>query len=453
MALTLWITGLSLIWSIIAIKTALHQFEMHDAVVVNGTTEETKYEKRIALFIEDNDDYAIVTILKIQIKHSDKDSRIDYLHQCCKITNHSLSSFTVEESKSSTPVLTDLDRQKLKMTFHAHLSFMSEPHYTSNTFNTSFWLLLNSIPNHAFTNAFYAYIVHNFGVNALYYLSSNYFEHEPQLGLHFAEFYQKYLRFKHCSFAKSANVNSVDSGDLAKIKTLKPQKNAILQMKAQHFEGSFGEISIFASGDVTRKNSRNQTEFPIQSLFEKDMKLALRPKYFCKIAKIHVHKLWHDACFKQPELWRDDSNAVLYLPYFWNWNQMKGIVPLSDFQSLIFAMNNQGKENVNIDPVTSACFIFIDMMKESNNLIQTVFASLPFCMDRINWDRIMKVIEKMRKSSKAKEKNFLEGIKKLFDSHNYKMKNADISLTSNITIKGPSCVCHPQLSQSKCQRT
>ena len=83
---------------------------------------------------------------------------------------------------------------------------------------------------------------------------------------------------------------------------------------------------------MRRINSRNQQEFSIQSLLESDMKLALRPKYFCKITKIYVHRITKEVVFselvKLRAIWKHKHNEVLYLPFakgeggktsFWAW--------------------------------------------------------------------------------------------------------------------------------------
>ena len=424
----------------------MKQFDAYDLVIVNGTWDGVKYQDAVATFIQrTNNDFSFVVIALIKVNNTSStktESRVgDYYYQCNKVPNSALRAFSVKKlSQSSNPsTLASLDRRDLKRAYRLHSQFVSHHYWKSNdTLDVSLWSLLNSIPNATFANAFCASVIRQCGIIGLWYLNNNWFDDEAERI--FKSFYKKYLRRKPRAIVTS---HCVKAGDLVKIKALKPQNSTGLQLKARHFGGSFGEITGFLSGDLARKNSRNQTEFAIQSLFDNNMTLALRPKYLCKITKIYVHRLWDDvrdhSSLKQQSFWNDARNLILYLPFFCKPDIESPIFPSNDFQSLIYAMHNQGNENVIIDPVATAAITLIDRLKQSDDLIQTVFASLSFCMDRVTWERIMRVIgnSQMKKSAKVKERDFIESIEKLFNVHHEKMQNAESKMSAKIVISGP----------------
>ena len=309
--------------------------------------------------------------------------------------------------------------------------------------------IMRSIPHDANRNLFYASTVHHFGINGLWFLNNNHFDDESNRC--FNQFYAKYLRIEPRSIAAEVVVRR---GDVVKIKSLKPQNNSDLQFIAWYLDGSFGKISTFLPGDLTRKNSRNQTEIAIQSLFDSDMKLALRPKYLCRITKLHFHRIWDDVGADCKSFWEIERNELLYIPYFHKDEKLHVIVAnrFCKQQGLMFAMHNQGKANIIIDPAISACTILMDVQQSRDSVnIRNVFCSLPFCMDRVTGKRIMRNIVKMRKSSRAKERIFIEAIEKLFDAHYAKMKGEKTKLFNNSGTFGQryssTCEFHLELKQ------
>merc|ERR1719242_774092 len=75
-------------------------------------------------------------------------------------------------------------------------------------------------------------------------------------------------------------------------------------------------------------------------------------------------------------------------------------------------------------------------------------------MGRTSWSRMMRVIERLKKSSKSKskERTFIDGIEKLFNTHYEKMQNSKIQKTNELfkmSKRGPGCVGQFHLELSR----
>ena len=387
----------------------------HDLVVISGNHLDIEYHDQevIALLVEQGDnDLALISYPVLF--YDEKTDVCDVTYKCASIPVEMVRAFKpMSLSKSSNQSgLSVLDRSMVRATLQIHAAIVEQRHLP----NSTFWLLMKAVPLKTFCNVFYAFIWKKFGLSALYYVHHLDFKVR---GTHddFNCFYQKFLRLRPRLLSNAGIADSIQKGDLVKLKrTLKQQKNESLQARAAHFCGSFGQIMTM------RKNSRNQTEYEIQSLFDKDMKLALRPKYLFKITKIYLHCRQNQAFQRSMEKNTDDH--VLCLPYFWSENQNQAIFGMNKFQSFVFAMSHR-KDNIIIDPVISISYLLLcwnaDGPKSGCMSTENTFRGLAFCMDKINWSRIMNVIGKMKKTSKQKEKIFMEGIEKLFKSHFDKM--------------------------------
>merc|ERR1712176_1736020 len=109
---------------------------------------------------------------------------------------------------------------------------------------------------------------------------------------------------------------------------------------------------------------------------------------------------------------------------------------LSTFQSMLLSMSHPNNSNVIIDPVLSISFLLFCWSEPSDPSscslkTEGAFKCLSFCMDKINWPRIMSVIAKMKMTSKQKEKTFIEEIEKFFNLHLYKLKSASENAPGN----------------------
>ena len=287
-------------------------------------------------------------------------------------------------------------------------------------------------------------LAHNFGLNGLYNFVNIFMELSD-----LDEFYQKYLRLAPRSFASSAIVNTVKAGDLVKIEALKPQKNRSLQIRAQHFDGSFGEIRTFLSGNLFRKNSRNQPEFAIQSLFEKNMALGLRPKYLCKITKIHVHRIGEDLTFREfakyRTFWRDGRNEVLFLQFVKNIDGTTGILPM-EYESchrmnyLLFELCNKGSNSMVIDRAVSSFFLvfrgdapFESMTRSDIVAAETDMINLLFCTDKALWER---ALDTMNADLSVRERPFIDGIGVLMNKHYAKIANISEAQSMRAVLSG-----------------
>ena len=395
-----------------------NHFNVYDLVVINGfiVNTDTTYQDEIGLFIEKlKQGCGLALVSYVSVHYENKDDAGTLKHKCHRIPIKMLRPFKPMSMKKSSnrldTRLTSMDRVKIINAFGAHLSIMQGRSGRNGTL-TPFWQQMDFVPDEAFFDVFCGFIWKNFGMNGLFYVNDKNFD--ATMEERFILFYQKYLRLRPRLLSDAEITISVQKGDLVKVKKkLKQQKNECLQARAAYFAGSFGRII------TSRKNKRNQTEYEIQSLFEKDMKLALRPKYLSKITKIYLH------CRKNGDLIA--NGMILYLPYYWDETHEIGIFGMDELQGLICALSHR-QENIIIDPIISISFLLLCWNekdpKASCMSTQDVFNSLSFCMDKINWSRIMNVIEKMKKTSKQKEKTFMEGIEKFFSLHFDKITNS-----------------------------
>ena len=379
-------------------------YQEYDLVVMKGKfiTDGRHCEDEIAFFHNyEEDDKSLVTLLIISLGEIQKDGCINCeFHQAhhCSFPSTMLAKFTIKSFNQSS--LTREEKEKLMLITEDYCSFMVDRN------DTSFWRGMENVSDQFFLNVFFAHIVKKFGLNGLFYVNNKLFDSEMQV--EFVHFYQECLRLRPRLLADAEIARSVQKGDLVKVKrALKQQKNEILQAKAVHFYGSFGRII------TSRKNKRNQTEFAIQSLFDKEMKLALRPKYLFKISKIYLHARQNQRLIEE-----NQDDVILYLPYFWNKDDKQATFGMNKFQNYLFAMNHR-KSNIIIDPVISISYLLLCWYPENTEFsaTETTFRCLPFYLDKVNWPRIKNVIGRMKKTSKHKERQFIEGIEKLFNLH------------------------------------
>ena len=97
----------------------------------------------------------------------------------------------------------------------------------------------------------FAMIVYEFQSKGFFYAVNSFFggaSNETIAILN--EFHKNYIQCQYSSLAASSRADTVRQGDLVWIKSLNAQKNESLQMRAQHFAGSFGEIIPFNSGHL-----------------------------------------------------------------------------------------------------------------------------------------------------------------------------------------------------------
>ena len=268
-------------------------------------------------------------------------------------------------------------------------------------------------------------IAKKFGVNGFYFLINHLFEEPTDTSdAFYNEFYYKYLKFEHYSLANSAIANNVRAGDLVRIRALKLQKNESLQMRALHLGGSFGRIITFTTSDLLRDNSRNQTEFAVQSLFDKRMKLALRPKYLGKITKVYVHRLPLQFPFVQfrrlmLSLLSRGEQDVLYLPH--------KIQALSMDEYAIFMLQQRERQTLIFDVGVSAAngirLSHLTLFEISHQIL-----SFPFIMNLDIWQR---VITKMKTNSNPTK--MIKKISGLFESINAKFMKMQLDKNQNVT--------------------
>ena len=402
------------------------QFGLYDLVIVNGTLYDKRYNEHIAVCLESNNDFTIVGLSLIHVEHSSVDANVCYCryhYHRINIPNHMLRPFAIKKSKSF--ALTSGDRINIKLFYQALMTMISDlsPAQSRNLSNEI------CLPLNVLTDLSFAIIAINFGINGLYFSINNYFEPSSKNGKNypievysfFNAFYSKYLRPEPRSLANQAIANNVKTGDLVQIGALKQQSNTDLQRRAHHFGESFGQIF---SKNATRKNSRNQIEYPIRSLFDSSMKLALRPKYLCKITKIYVHRISKDVMFselvKLRELWKNKHNQVLYFPFI---HVSDGIIfCINQLQNLLFEIVCRGAKNVIMD---AGAYFFFPLIRGNPAIIKDddvidMIEKLPIVIDLCVWEL---VIERIKKNSKRKERFFIEGIEQFVHMHYKKVQN------------------------------
>ena len=321
--------------------------------------------ERIGMCIKHNQDFTEVTLLSMRLK--DDDPIIGCKHGYSRNTfpNHLLRPFTVNKTRQS---LTNKNRKDIESVLFALSSRGGS---------------LDDVPLLCF-----GIIAYDLGVHGFFYAMNHLLEihalrnpnYTNQSHAFLDEFYYRHLRFKHRSLV---NLH-VQRGDLVKVKKqLKQQKNESLQARVMHFNRSFGRII------TSRKNKRNQTEYPIQSLFDKDMKLALRPKYLFKITKIYVHRLEEEtddypiALFKELilSLSSNENNQILYLPH-----KLIGNLALNSFDEHAIFMHQQRKHDAFIFDVGVSSFSQLwHQSANKNDIVRQILALPFFTTDDMSW--------------------------------------------------------------------
>ena len=294
------------------------QFNESDLLIVDGSLHGTNYSGQIVICVDPGPLMTEGAHLKVtapkENEYYNDNKSIDYDFQEFMFPNTMLRAFSMNKwratSNHSSTALSAENRFQIKCICDA--SKLLAQCSKDKKFDWSF------VTDEMKTLCFGS-IVREFGFNGYYYGTNCFFGEDNNL--RFCEqitesepeflngFEKKYLKLKHRSLVNA----NVQKGDLVKVKRkLKQQNNECLQARAAHFDGSFGRII------TSRKNNRNQTEYPIVSLFDKDMKLALRPKYLFKITKIYVHRIANDLPFRRfrdllMSLLDNQSNQILYL--------------------------------------------------------------------------------------------------------------------------------------------
>ena len=274
------------------------KYRINDLVLVNGLYGDDS-QRSVAICLEQHDEFTEVGFFNL-INESASEF-VSYNYHC--VPTKAVRAFSIRNTKRSI----EDNQAHTDNIFGSYLGLINDERFKESQKNSS-------VPHQVYAQLLFGVMAYHFGIAELFFLYNSYKEPHG-----FDDFYQKYMRLEPRSLTQSAIAHGVKAGDLVKIKSLKPQKNASLHIRAQHFSGSFGEISTFTSGDLERKNSRNQPEFAIQSLFDKSEKLALRPKYLSKVTKVYVHRITTEVVFsdfaKLRSIWKNQLNEVLFLPF------------------------------------------------------------------------------------------------------------------------------------------
>ena len=269
----------------------------------------------------------------------------------------------------------------------------------------------------AFVNLILAKICYKFGLNGYYYayntlLASSAFVNKTQSLSFFENFHQKYLRYRDRA------VGNAPSCILVIVKILKNQSDSDLQIRAQCLSNSFGQIIPQVS---VRHNSRDQIEYPVQSLMNPSMKLRIRPKYLRRIGNIYIYPLYqcslgvyHNLMY---ELLTNPSNEVLYLPHLRNADQFI-VAPRNVHSFMMFQLQNRRKyDNLIFDMVISS-FIMVGSVAKTVADVFTSIENLPFDIDKRIWQQ---AIETMKRTShiddRRIEKALLKANTEVFNRH------------------------------------
>ena len=377
-------------------------FNYSDLLIVDGEyiVDGTIYKDEIVMCSEYGHNCTVATVITV--------TKIGYSHEEVTFPTKRLRAFSIKKSKSNNPLaLSGKDRLKIES-----ICEMVAPSNVQIAFTQ-----IKTLP--------FGMIAHRFGPNGYFYA----FNYCKEFMLYPQDFYdaffEKYLRLEPRSLANSAIAKTVRTGDLVSIKPLTPQKNASLQIRAQHFGGSFGEMSTFRSGDLTRKNSRNQTEFAIQSLFGKREKLGLRPKYLCRITKIYVHRISDDFPFCEfrelvLSLLSNPSRNILYLPH-----KSPELVLMDEYA--IFMLQQRKRQNLIFDVALSA----VNGLHLSHKTVFEVYQqilSFPFFMTPDIWQR---VIGRVRMGSHPTK--MVTKMNTLFERMNAKFMKMQLDKKQNLT--------------------
>ena len=378
-------------------------FHPFDLLMVRGDTNETINYERIGMCIKHNQDCTEVTLLSMRLK--DDDPIIGCKHGYSRNTfpNHLLRPFIVNKTRQS---LTKKNRKDIESVLFALSSTREWRGSMDDVPLLCFGIIAYDLGVHGF---FYA-MNHLLEIHAL--RTPNY-TNQSQAFLN--EFYYRHLR---CKNRCVVNMH-VQKDDLVKVKALKQQKNESLQARVMHFNRSFGRII------TSRKNKRTQTEFAIQSLFDKEMKLALRPKYLFKITKIYVHRLEEEtddypiALFKELilSLSSNEKNEILYLPH-----KLIGNLALNSFDEHAIFMHQQRKHKAFIFDVGVSSFSQLWHQSANKDDIVRQILALPFFTTHDMWHRL---IFQMKMGSNPTK--MIKKINAIFESINAKFTNIDLN--------------------------
>ena len=396
-------------------KDGLHDFHPLplDLMIVNGELKGISYIDHVVMCIEHGEDSTFASLLKIKFNIAMNQSlgiQCKHYYQRIVFPNDMLRPFFTKKSKPSLSIKKRLEIECVLNTLKCSVE----------------WRRANGdIPLFCF--GIFAF---EFGANGFFYSFNHLLQSSPKPRLNdslsfFNEMHEKYFRMKPRLLVNSAVASGVKAGDLVKIKALKPQRNQSLQIRARYFDGSFGEISTFISGDVIRKNSRNQTEFAVQSLFD-SKRLALRPKYLCRITYIHIHKISDQYPFDQfraliLSLSDNGSNDILYLPH-----KMSGKLAISvmdEYSILMLQQRHRQIFDVGILAVTQLWQYDVKAFEISHQIL-----SFPFFINTDIWDRIM---TKMK--MKSNPQKMMKKISGLLDSITAKFMKIRLDKEQDIT--------------------
>ena len=239
----------------------------------------------------------------------------------------------------------------------------------------------------------------------------------------FDPFYQKHLRFKLPAVTQN---NAIGAGDLIKIKTLKNQSSSNLQSRAQNLGGSFGQVMLNKS---VLYNSRNQIEYPIQSLFYRNMTLRIRPKYLRRITKIYLYESkdfsLSDFADLVTKLVADPNNEVLHLSS----NRMS-----IDTLCISQMKHKRNYDNLILDIGVFSFTFFVDSedKKVITSQILVALGSLPLRINQQIWERVMK---KMRLNSHPNHYALLKKINGCIQGNFEKLMAVKLQHYSNDSVK------------------
>ena len=382
-----WLTGLMMA------KSSNHSIPVGastncgELVFIYGVWNETMYENVIALRLEKNDDESKITFL---LANRTNDYSMCILHLIW-VPNNLLRPFSISKRKSITQsTLNWNDRSVIRGMNEQHMSMPLN--YSSGCV---FDLCL-------------ANAVHRCGLSGFCYSANHLLKSHAISALLFWQFHHRYLQFNLSPFQGGAA--------LVKIRALKHQKDSALQMRAAHLSNSFGQIIQNVS---IRHNSRNQIEYPVQSLLNPKMKLRIRPKYLQQISKLIIHKISKSCTFSQFQslvygLVKGKDRNVLFLPHVQKGPNIGN--PLSRFSLLMFQMQNKGKENVINDiGIRSFCVMSrIHNGLSSDNVIE-LYKCFPFQLDKAIWLRAMEEFKKI--VVVPKQKALVKTVNNVFKMH------------------------------------
>ena len=384
-----------------------------DLVVIDGVFNGMEYDDEVALFLNSDAHFTIVG--KIDV-HATQCHSFHCSYKYCKVPNKMVRAFAIKKSKSRNESrLTQTNQDEIRLICTAMRAIIDE----HQSHNIDIY--------HSNTHLAFGIISHKFGFQGFNYAFSDLILKLPDSSNEtrriFNAFYQKHFWLKPRLLLRVA----VRTGDLVNIQSLKPQKNETLQNRARHFDESFGEISTFLSGVLMRGNSRNQTEFVVQSLFDNTTKLALRPKYLSKITMIYVHRLPLPKHFSLKQfqhlvtpLFESQSNKILHLPHRDMGDGKIGDFYMTDFA--VFMLQSRDKPqmlfDVGISSFTSLIYGPIQISEFANALL-----SFPFYFDEIMWQNVK---DRMRINATSQERRVIRTLDLIIGDINARFMNFDL---------------------------